>query len=313
MLKLVVIGAGSHSRLNHLPALAHYAREHPGEIALAALCDLDAGLASAMAAQFGFARTYTNYREMLRAERPDGCVAVTPIPVTAQVARQVMAAGIPLCMEKPPGATPDEAREVAELAERTDAHVMVSVNRRFDPALTAAMNWWGDGPMEVVRGCMARVDRRETFFMTGTAIHMVDAMRFMAGEVRDFAVEGRRVDGVRWFLARLIFGSGATGILEVMPTAGADAEVYEISGPGRRAICTSGYKDRGSYQCWAGGELALQSTSAAGVPEFLRAGTYAETCAFIAALREGIAPHPTPAEVLPSLELCHALDAAFPL
>ena len=49
MLKIVVLGAGSHSQINHLPALARYHSLHPGEIELAALCDLRADHARAMA------------------------------------------------------------------------------------------------------------------------------------------------------------------------------------------------------------------------------------------------------------------------
>ena len=37
MIKLVVLGAGNHSRRNHLPALARYVDEHPGEVELAEL------------------------------------------------------------------------------------------------------------------------------------------------------------------------------------------------------------------------------------------------------------------------------------
>ena len=312
MLRIVVVGAGAHSRGQHLPSLSRFVEEHPGQIELAALCDLDAERASLAGRQFGFGRIYEDLSEMLRVESPSGCIAVTPIPVTAQVAKQVIEAGVPLCMEKPPGATPEEARVVAELVQATGAHVMVSVNRRFDPALTAAMAWWGDHPMTYVSGCLARVDRREDFFVTGTAIHAVDALRAIAGDVSDFTVEGRTVDGVRWFFLREGFANGAVGSLDVMPSAGQNIERYEISGPGRRAVISSGYLDAGDVTCWEGGVLALQSRPADGMPDYVRAGSYAETCAFIDALRTGRAPGPTPMAVLQSLEICHQMDASFP-
>ena len=105
MIRLVLLGAGSHSQGNHLPALARYVAEHPGCVSLVGVCDLDRRRADEAATRFGFERAYVDLDEMLRAERPDGCVAVTPIPVTAQVAAQVVRTGVSLLMEKPPGAT----------------------------------------------------------------------------------------------------------------------------------------------------------------------------------------------------------------
>ncbi|NJL32515.1 MAG: Gfo/Idh/MocA family oxidoreductase [Phycisphaerales bacterium] len=141
MLKLVVLGAGNHSRQYHLPALARYVNDHPGEVELAALCDLDESLAATMAAQFGFKQIYTNLDEMLRVEKPDGCIAITPISVMAEICARVVHAKIPLLMEKPPGATANEARAIVDLVQKADARVMVSVNRRFDPACVSC--WTG--------------------------------------------------------------------------------------------------------------------------------------------------------------------------
>jgi len=57
MLKIVLLGAGSHSQENHLPALARYVAEHPGEVELAGLCDLRREHAEMMAHHYGFARS----------------------------------------------------------------------------------------------------------------------------------------------------------------------------------------------------------------------------------------------------------------
>jgi predicted dehydrogenase len=76
-------------------------------------------------------------------------------PATKEIAARMIRAAIPLLMEKPPGATPDEAREIVELVKGTGAWVMVSMNRRFDPALRAALDWWGGAAYRVP----ARQDR----------------------------------------------------------------------------------------------------------------------------------------------------------
>ena len=308
MIKIVLLGAGSHSQGNHLPALAHYAVEHPGEVELAGLCDLRAEHARAMAARYGFARVYTDLDEMLNKEQPDGCVAITPIPVTREIGLRIMRAGVPLLMEKPPGATVAEAREIVEVAEQTGARVMVSMNRRFDPGLRRALDWIaGRPPVEYVRGTIIRHNRTEDAFVEGTAIHPLDAMRKIAGDVRAFETDSWEVEGIRWFVVRLQFEGGARGILEVLPTAGCLQEFYELSGPGYHAAAHTIFSGPGRVQCWEGGEKVLDEEPLKGMPDCVRNGAYGETMEFISAIREDRAPHPSPSEVLQTVELCHAI------
>ena len=307
MSKLVLLGAGNHSQGNHLPALARYVSQHPGEVELAGLCDLRREHAQEMAARYGFARVYVDLQEMLRVEQPDGCIAVTPIPVTAQIAEQVIRAGVPLLMEKPPGATVDEARGIADLVRETGARVMVSMNRRFDPALRAALAWWGDRPVEYLRGTIVRIDRREAEFTYGTAIHPLDTIREIAGDVCGYSANVRQVDGVRWFVVQMAFEGGLLGVLEVLPTAGSMAESYEMFGAGIRSLVRVGGPDSGEVRCWEGGRLAVEEEPARGMPAYVRNGAYDETTEFISALRENRAPRPSPAEVLQSVELCHRI------
>ena len=311
MLNLVVIGAGSHSQRNHLPALARYVEEHPGRIELAALCDLVRERAIEMAGRYGFARVYADLDEMLEHEKPDGCIAITPIPVTAQVASRAIRAGVPLLMEKPPGATVEEARSVANLAEATGVPVMVSMNRRFDPALSAALEWKGARSIAYVRGTIVRHRRQEPEFMTGTAIHPLDALRAIAGDVRDFEAAASSVNGVRWYVVRLGFESGAMGVLEVLPDAGTQAESYEIFGEGYRVLVQMGEVDAGRVCCWEDGRLVMTGEPARGEPVFVQNGAFGETMAFVSALAERRVMHPSPAEVLQSVELCHAIEVQW--
>ena len=307
MLKLVLLGAGSHCQGNHLPSLARYVTEHPGEVALAGLCDLRREHAETMARKYGFARVYTDLEKMLEKERPDGCVAITPIPITAEIAARVIRAGVPLVMEKPPGETPEQAREIVELVAETGARVMVSMNRRFDPGLRAALDWKGDRPVEYLRGTIVRHNRREEIFVEGTAIHPLDAMREIAGDVADHSVQEREVDGVRWFTVHLTFRSGAIGVLEVLPTAGSVAESYEMFGSDYRAFVQAGGIDAGVVRCWQDGQLVVEEEPTRDQPDFVQNGAYDETVEFISALKENRPPHPSPAEVLQTVELCHRI------
>ena len=84
-MNIAVIGAGDHSRRNHLPSLALYARRNPGAVQLVALCDRDRARAEESCSEFGFERPYASVTAMLEDEKLDGCVAITPVKVNAEV------------------------------------------------------------------------------------------------------------------------------------------------------------------------------------------------------------------------------------
>ena len=308
MLRVALIGGGNHSRREHLPALARYVSEHPGGVEPVAFCDLNRDVAEAVAAEYGFGASYTDVAAMLEAERLDGCIAVTPVPVTAAVASQVVEAGVPLLMEKPPGCTPAEARRLNELVVSRNARVMVGMNRRFDPALSAAHAWRGDRPLEYVRATMLRRARREKDFFMETGLHALDALRWLAGDVREHAVHAREVDGAWWYQVHFEFESGVAGVLEVMPSCGSRAETYDLFGPGYRVRASSGFADRGACQAWEGGEPTSLHDPAPDTEPYVLSGTYAETVAFFMALRDETPMHPSPGEVLQSVELCHRIQ-----
>jgi predicted dehydrogenase len=307
-LRIGVLGAGSHSRGNHLPALRDFAQAHPGQIELAALCDLRGAHAAEMARQFGFQRTHTDLEAMLAAERLDGCIAITPVEQTARLAGKIIQAGVPLLMEKPPGATLAEGREVAAMVERTGAAVMVSMNRRFDPALCAGLDWLGDRPVRYLRATQARHNRREGSFLTETAIHVVDTTRFIGGDVGWHDANVWKVEGVRWAQIWIEFEGGATGLVEIMPTAGWVGERYELFGPDFHLAVRVGGMDTGEALAWEGGKLVLEARPATGKPDYYANGTSGETEAFLNALLEGRPFDPTPSQILGSVVLCDAID-----
>ncbi len=306
-LKLVMVGAGNHSQRNHLPAVARYVSAHPGQVVLAGLCDLRLEHARALAETYGFARAYADLGEMLRVERPDGCIAVTPIPVTVEIAERIVRSGVPLLMEKPPGATWVEARQLVAIAERTGARVMVSMNRRFDPAIRAARSWWDERPIHYLRGCIARIDRREPEFAYGTAIHPLDAMRAIAGDIASYRTQVQMAEDAAWYVVHLQFAGGAQGTLEVLPTAGVQGESYAWSCEGAYVEVRVGEHDAGTARGWERGVLALRYDPPEGEPVYVQNGTYGETVAFLSALARGAAMHPSPAEVLQSVEICEAM------
>jgi len=179
MVRIVVLGAGNHSSGTHGPALRTYAAEHPGEIELAAVCDLDSAKAQKYADAFGFARTYTDIEAMLAEQQPDGLIAVTPIALTEEIVSGLLPHRIPMVIEKPPGEDSAATRRLLAAAEASGTPHMISFNRRFSPAIMRAREWLAqtaqERPPQVVLCRMLRHNRREDNFVIGTAIHLLDA------------------------------------------------------------------------------------------------------------------------------------------
>lgn len=311
MLKIAVIGGGSHSRASHLPALKRYLELHPGEVELAAFCDRQHEIAEGVFREYGFTHFYTSLEEMLGAGPWDGCIAVTPIQATASVATRLILAGIPLLMEKPPGATVEETAQLCSLAEYHHARVMVSMNRRFDSAIMTARSWISQRPVQYLRATMLRHNRKEAGFLTATGIHCLDAVRSLAGNIRNYSARTRQVDGGWWYSIDLEFENNATGVVEVMPTCGSSAESYEMFGAGYRVLAQASAVEGGIFIAWENEQIVRQEDCMEGMPPFVKDGTYAETVEFLSALMEKREPHPTLTEVRQSGEICHRIEQAL--
>jgi predicted dehydrogenase len=305
MLKLALIGAGSHSRSNHAPSLARYASDHPGAIELCAVCDLDLEKAGSFQREFGFRKVYHDFDAMIAEERPDACVCVMPVHRIVETGIKLFEFGLPVLLEKPPGVNIEEVRRLAEVARRTGTPNMVSANRRFDPCLRRGIEWAGaQGPFRVIRAAMMRHRRREPEFMWSTAFHCVDALREIAGEVTHFEVLPMHGGHASWFHLDLEFEDGASGSLDVLPTCGCTEEKYEIMGDDFRAEIWVGSCAHPMLRCWQEDKIVLEERLPASQPAFIRGGAYAETEAFVNALLEGRPPRPSVEDVLPSAEIC---------
>ncbi|MFH1007625.1 MAG: Gfo/Idh/MocA family oxidoreductase [Candidatus Latescibacterota bacterium] len=311
MLKLVLIGAGFHSRSNHGPSLARYAVDHPGAIELSAVCDLDLEKARSFQDAFGFGKVYADFEKMIARERPDACVCVMPIDRVAPMGIDLLERGLPVLLEKPPGIDIKEVRCLAEVARRTGVPHMVSANRRFDPCLRRGMEWArAQGSFRVIRAAMMRDRRGETDFMWGTAFHCVDALREIAGEVAHLGIHPMREGHAPWFHLDLKFHAGGTGSLDILPTCGCTEEKYEILGDDFRAEIWVGSNPNPMVRCWRENKVVLEEQLPADLPGFIRGGAYAETESFIRALSEGRSPRPSLADVLPSAEICFQCASA---
>jgi len=308
MVRIALIGAGNHCRGNHAPALRKYAADHPDVLELVAVCDLVREKAETFSETFGFKKVYTNHREMIDKEKPDGCVCVMPIDLIVPLATELMRAGMPVTVEKPPGGSLAEGRELVAVAEETGTPHMVSVNRRFQPLIQKGKAWALDqGPLRFLRASILRHNRREDFFISGTGIHCIDALRELGGEIADTECH-TQAGPTPWHHIVFQFESGALGSLDVLPTDGCLEERYELCGEGYRVDMVVENSPENRLRCWKDNQVVLDETPPDGQPPFVRVGPYAEAHEFVMGLKEKRAMWPTAADVFPSTEIAYRLD-----
>jgi myo-inositol 2-dehydrogenase / D-chiro-inositol 1-dehydrogenase len=308
MIRLGLIGCGAHSESGHAIPLARYKAAHPGKVLLAAVCDLQIERALAFSKKYGFQAAYRDVDEMLRQEKLDGCIAVVPPENISDLGIKLLTLNIPCVVEKPLGATLAEAQALRDCAAATKTPNMVSVNRRFMPILHRAIEWTHHATrLRYVHCRLVRHARHEPEFLWATAVHAVDTLRYIAGQVVAFDLRtvGATSGATAWYAVDLQFENGISGRVDVLPTAGMLEETYDLFGDGFRASITCPFGPQLGWRCFRDGRLVEAEIVPAETPEDIVNGCYDEAAAFIEALSGGT-PKPSIAEVFPSVEICFA-------
>jgi predicted dehydrogenase len=307
-IRVGLIGCGEHSEIGHAIPLARYAATHKEAITLTAACDLRHERAELFCRKYGFARSYQQAEEMLAREHLDVCVAVTPVERIAEIGIKLLEANIPCVVEKPLGSTITEVNALREAAGSTNTTNMVSVNRRFMPLLTRGVGWARNaGVLRYVRCTMLRHARTEPEFLRFTAIHAVDTVRFIGGEVSAYEVR-TLTPAPHAYAIDLELEGGVHGRIDVLPIAGMVEETYELIGDGFRAIITSPFGPVRSLRCYQENLLVLEEIGGGETPEDVIHGFYGEVLELVDALNQKRRPTPSIDDVFPSVELCFQLS-----
>jgi len=311
MILIGLIGCGAHAESGHAIPLARYQAAHPDHVELAAVCDLRIERALEFSKKYGFVKAYPNVDEMVSQQNLDGCIAVVPPENICELGIKLLKLGIPCVVEKPLGASLAEARALCDSAAATKTPNMVSVNRRFMPLLNRAIEWTRRaGTLRYVHCTLARHARHETEFLWATAVHAVDTLRHIAGQIVAFDLHTLKPasEATTWYALDLQFDNGIIGRVDVLPSAGMVEETYDLFGDGFRASVTCPFGPQLGWRGFRDGRLVETEDVAPDTPEDIANGCYDEAASFIKALSGGN-PMPSIAEVFPSVELCFAAGA----
>jgi predicted dehydrogenase len=134
--KVAVIGAGSFGK-NHVRGY-HELQTEGAPVELVAVVDADTSRASEHASKYSVP-AYSSVEELLRRSKPHAASVAVPTIHHAEVARQLMEAGVDVLIEKPIAATLAQANEIIALAARHNRIGMVGHLERFNPAVRATV------------------------------------------------------------------------------------------------------------------------------------------------------------------------------
>ncbi len=115
-LRVGLIGAGQIVETAHLPAYL----KHEAEVEVTAICDINAGRAAQVAAQYGIPESFGSHREMLEQCRLDAVSVCVTNKFHAPVSIDALNAGCHVLCEKPPAMNYEEALAVYEAAVKNN-------------------------------------------------------------------------------------------------------------------------------------------------------------------------------------------------
>lgn len=206
MIKVAIIGFGGIAHGAHLPAYAHLLQEKKAE--LVAVCDIDPAQFEKKAelniggedVDLGATlRRYTDWREMIAAERPDMVDICLPTFLHAEVAIGAMELGCHVLSEKPMSLNFADCRRMCDTAKATGKYLMVAQCLRFSGAYAflkgvVAENTYGKALGGVFRRLSGPPvwgwnnwfcdENRSGGCLLDMHIHDLDIIRYLFGEPR---------------------------------------------------------------------------------------------------------------------------------
>jgi predicted dehydrogenase len=299
-------------------ALIKPAKEN-SEVVVAAVAARDVSRAQAFAAKHGIAKAYNSYETLIA--DPDLDAIYNPLPngLHGRWTRAALDAGKHVLCEKPFTANAAEAREVAELAGKSDRVVMEALHYRYHPCAARIEEILASGEL----GKLERVEARWCFWMpkfsdirydyalAGGALmdlgcYAVDIVRRFGGSAPEVVsaqakLRGPQVD--RAMTAELRFAGGHTGRMH--------CSMWSIDPPRFTAKVVG---DRGELRLnplMPFQRFSVQSTDGKRVEKFPARSTYAyQLDAFAAAVLRGEPVKTTPEEAIENMTVIDAIYRA---
>jgi predicted dehydrogenase len=256
LLRIGVLGAGPIAQAAHFDS-CRKARNAE----LYAICDAAEDLLAHIATIHQPCVTYRDYAAMLADPAVEAIIIGVADQFHVPLARQAIAAGKHVLIEKPLGINVEECEALRDDLRATELVLQIGNNKRFDPGVAFAQRfikekigqllalkaWYYDSvyrytmtdnlqPLPITSTQIVRpagnpkADKRRYFVLTHGS-HLVDMARFLGGEIT--AVQARFVqkfEAYCWYIA-VDFADGSVGHLDlIIPISGDFEEGFQVFG-----------------------------------------------------------------------------------
>ncbi|MGB9678264.1 MAG: Gfo/Idh/MocA family protein, partial [Candidatus Ratteibacteria bacterium] len=240
-IKIGFIGCGTFANMVHYPSL-----NEMEDVEISAICDIDICKLNNTGEKFKIEKRYTDYRKMLEENQLDGVYIIMPPHHLYDITIEVLKRKINVFIEKPPGITLFQTKNLANLAIKNDCKTMVGFNRRFIPLLKKVR--------EIIEKKGPIIQAVSTFYknmypdflyyngaidiLTCDAIHAVDVLRWLCGEAKNVKsiIKSYYSYTPNAFNSIIEFEKGATGILLINWTVGKRIHTFELHSLGISAF-----------------------------------------------------------------------------
>ena len=235
--KIAFIGAGGLANAVHYPSLAEIESAK-----IVGISDLVEEKMRQTAEKYGIEKTFTDYKELIEKTSPDAVYIIMPPHHLYDIAVYCLSLGLHIFIEKPPGVTKEQTRQLANLAEKKGVLTMTGFQRRFAPVVVAAKKKIEEegGIIHCQANFFKHYINQPPYYngaidiLTCDAIHSVDILRWAAGEPKKVVSIIKSIDAEydNCFYAMVEFESGATGFLSANWVSGKRIYSVEMHGKG---------------------------------------------------------------------------------
>lgn len=311
-INIALIGAGGMANGVHYPSLSEC-----DDANLVGICDLDQSKLNATAERFKIKKTFDDYREMLDQTNPDAVYILMPPQHLFPIVMHCLSQKLHVFIEKPPGLTLHQTREMALSADKHDCKTMVGFNRRFIPLMKKVKTLVEEqGPIIQCMSTFHKNTPSAIYYdgvidvLTCDAIHAVDTLRWLGdGDVEAVASDINSFNSEREnsFNAIVKFSSGASGYLSTNWAVGGRIHIFEMHACGISAFVNPDVGGSATIHSKEG-KTVITTEEAAGSGENYKAyGFYGESRHFVDCIKNDTQPMTCFEDAIKTMELVEAI------
>lgn len=240
-IKICFIGAGGHANLVHYPSL-----NDMDDVEIVGICDLNEERLNKTAELYKIEKRFKNYIEMLEKLEVNGVYIIMGGEIIYSIVMHCLKQGLNVFIEKPPGITLHQIETLANMAVKKNCKTMVGFNRRFIPILRKTKKILEEkGPIIQCVGTFYKsfpTGEQYNFspvdILTSDAIHCVDTLRWLGGEVKQVKSLVRKfyANVYNCFISMIEFENGGVGILLANWALATRIHTFEIHSKGISAF-----------------------------------------------------------------------------